>query len=146
MCTEQTLNLFLELQSAKIEHIVGVKHQHLMENWPYIKYILKIPESLKLKPPNFKQVSCMNKLMPHLECGNKTQEHLNNNIYSIFSNWTNHEVANALRKSVCNYAMGEEKELIKQVTSIYLKKKGLTLEQWSQEMRMTEVKGDELGI
>ena len=35
--------------------------------------IIKIPKNLKLKLPNFKQLPCMNKLMPLLESGNKTK-------------------------------------------------------------------------
>ena len=52
--------------------MLGIKHQKLMENWPYVECILKIPESLKLNMPNFKKLPCMNKLMPLLESGNKT--------------------------------------------------------------------------
>ena len=85
-----------------------------MENWPCVKCILKIPESLKCKPSNFQQLPCTNKLLPLLESRNKTQEHLNNSIYNISSKWTNHEDPSALNTSVCDHAMGEEKELIKQ--------------------------------
>ena len=34
---------------------MGLKRQNLMENWIYVKCILKIPESLKRKLPNFRK-------------------------------------------------------------------------------------------
>ena len=67
--------------------------------------IIKIPENLKLKLPNFKQLPCVKKLLPLLESGKNTRASKQQYIHTIFSKWINHEDANTLRQSVCNYAM-----------------------------------------
>ena len=79
-----------------------------------------------------------------LESTMATKRQIENNIFYIFGNRVGIAPL-TLRERICNYVR-ENSNLFNFAAENYLKKRGKTLDEWTENMRKSETRGDELAI